>query len=384
MHVIIFETKANRLVKKYPYQHLELNNLSGEKWKWIPWLEGYYKISNFGRIKRESFEITMSNGYRRTVQEKILSPELNKIPNRYVGDLVYALRARIVREGVDYSISIARVTYYCFKRKLDLSNKNLMVLTLDGDGRNIRLNNLALVNTSQKQQRIFDRKRSKKPITYSYDEYRQGLKISANANCRQISQYTMEGEKIRTYLSIKAAAVSLSVAECGINSALKERQISSGGFVWRYGTQKKVNLKPILEKKSMHFKIIRGTKISQYDTLGKRVNTYLTISDAAKKTGTHSGDISRVIKGRQKSAGGFIWKKGWGKIKINVNQDEFGEMLRAKTKWKRVRQFDPSGKYLRAHASVKAAAASIKLSPSAISTAIKTKTKLAGGFKWKF
>ncbi len=384
MCVIACESKAIRLVKKYPYQHLELNNFPGEKWKWIPWLEGCYRISNFGRVKRESFEITMSNGYRRTVQEKILVPELQKIPNHYVGDLVYSLRARVLREGIDYSIAIARVTFYCFKRKFDLDNKDLVVLALDGDGRNIRLDNLVLVNTSQKQKRIFDRKRAKKPIIYSYDEFKRGLKISANDNCRQVTQYSMDGKKIRTYLSIKAAAVALNLSESGINSALRKRQISSGGFVWRYGTDAKVNLKPLLEKKSIHFKLLRGTKISQYDTLGRRINRYLTISDAAKKNGTHSGDISLVINGRQKSAGGFIWKKGWGSEKINVKQDEFGEALRAKTKWKRVRQYDPSGKYIRAYASVKAAAASINLSPSSISTAIKSKTKLAGGFKWKF
>lgn len=310
IHVFQSDSKFNLLTKKYPYQHLELNSLQGEKWKWIPWLEGYYRISNFGRIKRESFEITMSNGYRRSVQEKILSAELYKIPNHYIGDLVYALRARILREGIDHSISIARVTYYCFRRKFDLNNKDMVVLALDGDGRNIRLDNLALVNTSQKQKRIFDRKRSKKPIIYSYDEFKNGLETSANANCRQVTQYSMEGKKIRTYLSIKAAAISLKLSESGINSALRDRQISSGGFVWRYGTNAKANMKPLLEKKSMHFKIIRGTKISQYNSSGKRMNIYLTISDAAKKTGTHNGDISLVISGRQKSAGGFIWKKG--------------------------------------------------------------------------
>lgn len=131
----------------------------------------------------------------------------------------------------------------------------------------------------------------------------------------------------------------------------------------------------------MQTKLLRGIKISQYDTRGRRINTYLTISDAAKKTGTHNGDISLVINGKQKSAGGFIWKKGWGRKKIKVKQDEFGEALRAKTKWKRVRQYNSSGKYIRWYASVKTAAASINLAPSTISTAIKSKTKFACGFK---
>lgn len=164
---------------------------------------------------------------------------MQKIPNHYIGDLAYSLRARVLREGIDYSIAIARVTYYCFKKKFDLDNKDLVVLALDGDGRNIRLDNLALVNTSQKQKRIFDRKRSKKPIIYSYDEFTKGLRTSANANCRQVSQYSMEGKKIRTYLSIKAAAVSLMLSESGINSALKERQSAAAALSGDMGRMRK-------------------------------------------------------------------------------------------------------------------------------------------------
>ena len=101
------------MVRKFPYQHLELNNLPNEKWKWIPWLEGYYKISSYGRVKRECFEIEMANGKRRVVQERILGAELQKIPNRYIGDQVYHLRVRIMKDGVLYNISLARVTYHC-------------------------------------------------------------------------------------------------------------------------------------------------------------------------------------------------------------------------------------------------------------------------------
>lgn len=349
----------------------------------MPELEGYYKISSFGRIKRETFEITTANGIRRNVQEKILEGELQKIPNRYVGDENYHLRVRILREGIKHEASIARMTYYNFVRKFDLDNMGLMVLALDGDGRNIRPDNLSLVNYSQKQQRIYDRKRFKKPIIYSFDEFSEGLDKSANLSCRQVTQYTKMGRKIRTYLSIKAAAVSLSLSESGINAVLKERQVSSGGFIWRYGTDKKVDLVPFLEKRAIQRKRLRGTKLSQYDTLGKRINTYLTISDAAQESGILKSNISAAINGRQESAGGYIWRSGWGKMQIIVKEDGFGEILRARTKWKKVRKYNKAGKYIRTFKSVKAAAASINLSPSSISSALKSKTNLAGGYIWR-
>ncbi len=367
----------------YPYQHLELNDLPGEKWKWIPWLEGYYKISSFGRVKREGFEIEMVNGTQRVVQEKILAGELQKFPNRYIGDQVYHLRVRVMKDGIKYPISLARVTYYCFKKKFDLEDMDRLVLALDGDGRNIRLDNIVLVNRSKKQQRIFDRKRFKKPVVYSFDEFSDGLQKSANENCRQVSQYTMTGKKLKTFLSIKAAAVFLNLSESGINSALKERQVSSGGFVWRYGTASKVDLKPFLEKRATHRKLLRGTKVSQYDTNGKRLNTYLTFSDAGAATGIRSSDICVTANGKQKSAGGYIWRKGWGKLQINVRQDSYGEILRAKVRWKKVKQYSLEGKYLKTFESVKAAAESVKVLPSAISAALKSKSNIGGGYKWK-
>jgi hypothetical protein len=289
-----------------------------------------------------------------------------------------------MKDGVLYNISLARVTYYCFKRKFDLENMDLVVLALDGDGRNIRLDNIVLVNLSKKQQRIFDRKRSKKPVVYSYDEFADGLQKSANENCREVTQYTMTGKKLKTFLSIRAAAIFLDLSETGINAALKERQVSSGGFVWRYGNASTVDLKPFLEKRAIHRKRLRGTKVSQYDTGGKRLNTYLTISDAGAGTGILPSEICVAVNGKRKSAGGFIWRKGWGKKQIDIKQDSYGELLRAKVRWKKVKQYSLKGKYLKTFESVKAAAESVKIRPSAMSAALKSKSNLAGGYKWSF
>ncbi|HEY1872560.1 MAG TPA: NUMOD1 domain-containing DNA-binding protein [Chitinophagaceae bacterium] len=375
-------TKSGTHFKDFPYQRLELKDLPVEKWKWLPGLEGYYKISNFGRVKRESFEMMTKDGKRKTIQEKMLKGELQKFPNRYIGDENYHLRARITREGIKHEVSIARMTYYCFTRKFNLDNTGLMVLAKDGDGRNIRLDNLVLVDSSQKQKRIYERKRFKKPVIYSYYEFSKGLKKSANSGCKQVTQYTMEGIKVKTYPSIRAAAIHLSLSESGINAVLKERQVSSGGFVWRYGMKKRVDLKPLLEKRAVHRKILRGTKVSQYDGSGRRLNVYLTMADAEGETNIGRGEISATINGKQKSAGGFIWRKGWGRENIRIPKNSFGEALRARARWKKVRQYDKSGKYIKTFVSLKAAAAFIKLSPSSISNALKSESNLAGGYRW--
>lgn len=54
--------------------------------------------------------------------------------------------------------------------------------------------------------------------------------------------------------------------------------------------------------------ITQGTKINQYDKNNNYITSYHSINEAAKKTGISEGNISSVVQGRRKSAGGFIWE----------------------------------------------------------------------------
>ena len=65
--------------KVYPYQNISLENLEGEVWEDVPGLERYFLISNFGRIKRQKYELQHPNGYVYKLPEKILKPKLEKL-----------------------------------------------------------------------------------------------------------------------------------------------------------------------------------------------------------------------------------------------------------------------------------------------------------------
>lgn len=49
--------------------------------------------------------------------------------------------------------------------------------------------------------------------------------------------------------------------------------------------------------------------ISQYSKDGKYIQTFNSMYEAQKQTGISQGSINNVIKGIQKSVGGFIWKR---------------------------------------------------------------------------
>jgi hypothetical protein len=57
--------------KLLPHQNLSLENIEGEIWKDIDIFDGYYQISNFGRVKTSKRIITQSNGNTYIVKEKI-------------------------------------------------------------------------------------------------------------------------------------------------------------------------------------------------------------------------------------------------------------------------------------------------------------------------
>jgi hypothetical protein len=371
--------------KEYPYQNLSLKDMKGEVWEDIPGLDGYYCISNYGRVKRGAFEILRKDGAIMHMQPRMSKTELTLIRNNSINDNVYFLRAKIMQSGKKYNIGIARLVYYCFIKKFDLSNHHLVVLAKDCNGKNVHPDNLILVDLSKKQKRIFERNRLIKTFYYTYDEFiQEGVEKSVNPYCKQVTQYTTVGKKIKTFPSIRAAAITLDISEVGINSVLKERQVTYGGFVWRYGNARYVDMKSFWENKKTQFHKKTGQKVTQYDLNGKRIACYLAIAEAVRTTGAGSGEICNVINGKQRTAGGFIWKKGTGKPSIDVSNFVYGAAWRGQKRQKKVKQYTLTGKYIQTFESVKAAAAFVGIKDSAVSIACHQGHRTCKGYKWRY
>ena len=60
------------------YKILSLEDLKGETWNDIPNYEGYYKISNFGRIKRLKREISCCYDSTKIIKDKIIKQEVTE------------------------------------------------------------------------------------------------------------------------------------------------------------------------------------------------------------------------------------------------------------------------------------------------------------------
>lgn len=49
-------------------------------------------------------------------------------------------------------------------------------------------------------------------------------------------------------------------------------------------------------------------EVHQYSKEGQYIQTFSSFKEAARVVGTHSGPISEAVRGKRKTAGGFIWK----------------------------------------------------------------------------
>lgn len=368
----------------YPYTNTSLEDLKNEIWEDIPFLDGAYLVSNFGRVKRVKREVYASDDKIMHFPERIIRsyPDVQK--NKSVNDEIYHLAASVTIEKKRYKFSIPRLVFYCFVDKFPLDDYSLVVYAKDGNGKNIKPSNLRLTDLSGKAKRIFERGRLKKDIETTYDEYlRTGSTRSSNPYCKQVSQYTSEGKFIKTFPSIRTASRVTGATERGIISVLKGRQIRSSGNVWSYRKQKHVDVKAIRRTNIERRNRMVGKRVTQYDLNGKRVAIYYTIAEAGRKTKVNTSDIHAVLNGKQRSAGGYVWKKGFGKSMINVKGYLTGEAWRSKRRQKKITKYNLKGKAIKEFESVKQAAKEERVSGGYISMAVK-KQLIIRGFQWRF
>lgn len=84
-----------------------------------------------------------------------------------------------------------------------------------------------------------------------------------------------------------------------ISSCCKGRQKKANNYVWKYKDEGEFILTSLSRK---------GKNIIQFDKQMNIIKEWESIKEAATELGIQRGDISMVVKGRNKTAGGFIWK----------------------------------------------------------------------------
>lgn len=259
----------------------DITDLEGEIWKEISDTKGYYSISNYGRIRRNQRTFHLNDGILRRLKTRIM--KLEKTRQGY-------LHRRVQIDGGKKLLRPQRLVALYF---LENPNNWPCVNHIDEDKTNNHVENLEF-------------------CTYSYNTlYGEGYKNrvqklkETKAKTRHIIiQYSLDGEKIRTFNGYKEVS-DAGYSGIAVLNCCEHRSQQSGGYVWRFKDDPFVKPLPRKRGYKLHGKCC---KVNQYDTNMNLIATYDTISNAKKALNISGSNISSCCKGKVEQAYGYIWK----------------------------------------------------------------------------
>lgn len=197
---------------------------------------------------------------------------------------------------------------------------------------------------------------------------------------RQVLQYSIDGKFIKLWESITEASNNLFISIPDIISSCIERQISAGGFVWRYTSDNDPKEQIIVRSRVPSNKgDINALPVVQYSRCGYKMRRFISIAEAAMHLNIPQQNISACCNSyiNNKSAGGYQWRFESDNIELLTPLD-------SKTHVKPVLQIQ-NGEVVAEYKSSREAAKSIGVEGQhrTIRKACTTNTMYKGYF-WKF
>lgn len=146
---------------------------------------------------------------------------------------------------------------------------------------------------------------------------------------KPVLQYSLNGDFISEYVSIKEASESTGIHKQNIGACVNGKYKKSGGFIWKYKYEEcklqahlKENIKmpkhsdltkmKLRKKRSdktiEKMRRLNTKEILQYDMNGNLIKEWSSISEASRFYNIGNSGIVSCLKGKIKYYKGFIWK----------------------------------------------------------------------------
>lgn len=172
-----------------------------EIWKDIKNYEGLYQVSNKGRIKSLDRYVNYKvKGKKRLVQGKIKKLTVNE--KGY-------LKVTLFKNGKGETREVQRFVAEAF---IPNPENKPQVNHINGDKTDNKICNLEFCTCKENSL--------------------HSLYVLKN-NIKQVKQYDLSGNYIRTFESVKEAGEKTNTPSCSISNVLHGRRNKAGGFVWR-------------------------------------------------------------------------------------------------------------------------------------------------------
>ncbi|MBR6548782.1 MAG: hypothetical protein IKT68_04475 [Clostridia bacterium] len=121
-----------------------------------------------------------------------------------------------------------------------------------------------------------------------------------HALCKNVAQYSLQGEFIRTFDSLTEAAESANTTITSISKCVNGPHKQAGGYIWRDYVCEHIPANEL--------PVPKCRAVAQYDAQGNLIKTFRSLKEAATALGVTPEAICNAAKGKVKTCAGYILK----------------------------------------------------------------------------
>ena len=210
----------------------------------------------------------------------------------------------------------------------------------------------------------------------------RGARFACRNSQKKIYQYNFDGELINIYSSAAEASSITGYNKDYISAACRKVYPSANGYIWTYD-DKETDIQVLINQVPVN----NRTPVYQYNSDGKLVQEFASISEASQITGIDKTAISHAANEKNKilTAKGFFWSKE-KETEENIAKKISKYNSRYDDRKKKILQYDKKGNFIAEHESITSAAKTLGKDScrSAIAKVCQGKQKTSCGFIWKY